>query len=501
MLKNLKWASGSLKKVPTIFRLELLDLEFNVNDGYFSIQQHDINTVISTGTSINVVSVTKRGLAKSSILKQVQAGSNGQLVVRFNESFNFKASLFYDSNGRCIEKILRLNINRVCRIDESMEFSTTCIGYVVVNLHDVTNTGNTDFRIPLVMIDCESATATLVIKLTMATGDFGADDTSSIGSDLSFMHKEVRSARNQSGSKRSVHRVVGGSMPEAGTPGKFSSPERIEMENLLTELSIVRMHLDRAVADKETSEARCRDLNRELQALQTELKTCQVNIQTEKKTQREELDSSGAMAASQAVKIEQLESALLSLTAEVGDLKIKLKTQVQEPAICTENIALMTELQSTKKQLASITSKYNALTEEVEKKRLSLLSDSGKAKVDGVIIRKDLFSDDGDDLDICDSATLNSVKGTGSGNGGKGSLFSTDDVDVTFRAKPTRTSLFNDDVVELLKDRPVSAAAAAAGTVPNSSVSSYGGTAQSSMYGGGKGQVGTKKPSLFQDEV
>lgn len=445
-----------------------------------------------------MVSVTKRGLAKSSVLKQVQATSNGILVVNFGESFDFKASLFYDSNGNCNPKTLRLNINRVCRIEETREYSTTCIAYCIVNLHEVPKIGVGSFHLPLVMVDCGTATGFLNIKVAMFdmdSADVGLEDTSSIGSDLSFMHKEVKSSRYAAPSKKNVRRVVGGAVPEAGKPAKFSQPDSSDVENLLTEMSIVKMHLDRAIADKETTEAHSRDLNRQYLAMETEVKTLKIAKEKEISELTAKLACQINLVQEAALGKKELELRADRLSSEVSELKSQLQRR-EEGAVCTENSELRAELAATKKALVEIQGRYKALAAEVERKRASLATESAGKVSDhaaAIIIRKDLFSDpdrDNSEVDVFSSSQERD-------GGGKTSLFSADDIDSTLRAKPTRTALFNDDVVELLK-APLRATSSH--VTENSLNSLPVAPPMASHHSVSRRASGPKKPSLFEDD-
>jgi regulator of replication initiation timing len=243
-----------------------------------------------TGTSINIVSVTKRGASKSSILKQVET-INGQLTVSFHESFHFKASLFYQSNGKCIPKIFRLNINRVTRSSENQhEFITTCVGHVVIELHDHANTGTVNYQLQIYDEDSShggngntgNSKGKLEINLNIISNvEDGlmddVDNCSSIGSDLSFIQKEQHpSTSNSASPRKSSSRLVGGVLPEAGKSSNWSfnttTVLQQETEVKATEISIVKMHLERMIVEKENLEAIQKMHLKEISKLQNELK-------------------------------------------------------------------------------------------------------------------------------------------------------------------------------------------------------------------------------------
>lgn len=267
MLKNFRVAVGGLRKTPTIFHLELEKIEFNSpgSSQYVSLLHEE--DAVSVGTSINMVSINKRGSSKSSTLKQVQI-INGKLTCIFNDGYDFKATLFFENNGKCQEKKFRMNVNKVSRVEGRNEFSTVVLGTVVINLHEITGTEPTALRIPVVKDD-KSTNAIVELKLFQVetNGAFFSDDCSSIGSDLSFMHKETQQTRND----RS--RVVGNVIPEAGQPSKWGNKTRTpEMEALLTEISILKMHLDRLNGDKESVMQTNKDLTNQVTHLKGQLR-------------------------------------------------------------------------------------------------------------------------------------------------------------------------------------------------------------------------------------
>jgi hypothetical protein len=172
------------------------------------------------------------------------------------------------------------------------EFITTCIGFVIIELHHHANTGTVTYHLPIQGDASAAAGGTtsigeLEINLQMLSNlDDIVDDTSSIGSDLSFIHKEQtispqhasRKSTNQSNfpSSPSSHRVVGGTIPEAGKSSNwaFNSTASLQQETevKLTEISIVKMHLERMIVEKENLESIQQMHLKEITKLQNELR-------------------------------------------------------------------------------------------------------------------------------------------------------------------------------------------------------------------------------------
>ena len=119
------------------------------------------------------------------------------------------------------------------------------------------------------------------------------DDTSSIGSDLSFIQKEP-TPRRQPSSNSSPNRLVGGTLPEAGKSSNWSfnttTQLQQETEVKLTELSIIKMHLDRVIVEKENLEAIQKQHLKEIQLLQNEIK--QLKLQRVTNNTLQEISSS-----------------------------------------------------------------------------------------------------------------------------------------------------------------------------------------------------------------
>lgn len=102
------------------------------------------------------------------------------------------------------------------------------------------------------------------------------DDTSSIGSDLSFIQKEPTPLRKSSTTTSHSNRIIGGTLPEAGKSSNWSfnatTQLQQETEVKLTELSILKMHLDRTIVEKENLESIQKEHLKEIQLLQNEIK-------------------------------------------------------------------------------------------------------------------------------------------------------------------------------------------------------------------------------------
>ena len=381
--------------------------------------------------------MTKRGPGKSSTLKQLQANATTTgthvLSAQFQEDFDFKASLFYETDGTCIPKVLRLNINRVCRIEDSSEYSVVLLGYVNIQLHDVPNTGADVFQTPLTTIDSKSISGSLTVKLIMFENksDFDLDDNasvSSIGSNLSFMQRENVSSINNKKSSSSVavqnrsaaRRKTGGQMPEAGLPGMFTRTSRPELETLLTEMSIVKMHLDKALADKSNMEATHKDDMREVAHLRME-RVAQADALKIKDEQLVELQRNNDMLCKAMTKLQET---LVAKEKELNYHKQERKAYLKNDRILhLKDKALLAELTKASEHIPAATSSEEYLTLPLPAANSLLVQDTTA-----------LTSFDEDN---------------------KTKLFEPDEVDyeatATLKKHPSKAALFNDDVVELLK--------------------------------------------------
>jgi hypothetical protein len=358
----------------------------------------DHSNSITLGTSINIVSVTKRGASKSSILKQVEKVSNQQhLTVQFHESFNFKASLFYDSSNKCHPKIFRLNINRVTRSEQNnYEFITTCIGYVIVELHHHANTGTTSYQLPIRVESGGGEAAAgggksspygeLEINLQMLSNlDDVVDDTSSIGSDLSFIHKEQtispqhsrKSSQGTPASPSHPHRLVGGTIPEAGKSNwSFNSTTILQQETevKLTEISIVKMHLDRMTVEKENLESIQKMHLQEIIKLQNEIKEMKLE-RTKPSRSLGDQDGNSSLLSTSEISLGTLESETTNGSSSMTP-KTSFSSAPSENVILSIDrmVELENENKSLKMELESWKERYEQLllvTLPVEEKALN----------------------------------------------------------------------------------------------------------------------------------
>lgn len=468
--------SGALKKVPTFFRLEIQNIEFQICDGFFSLRDlQGSQEVVSSGenktytnrylylsmyifyvsfathfswictiyyhlscflgTCINVVIMTKRGPGKSSTLKQLQATTTAVgghvLCAKFQENFDFKASLFYETDGTCIPKLLRLNVNRVCRIEDSNEYSVLLMGYVDVQLHDVPNTGENVFQIPLTVIDSKSILGTLTVKIIMFENkrDFDLDDdasVSSIGSNLSFMqkenissvhHKKTSSTPTSIQNRTASRRKTGGHIPEAGLPSRFSRSSSAEVETLLTEMSIIKMHLDKALADKSNMEATHKDDMREVAQLRLERVTHIDTLKAQEEQITDLLRNNDMLCKA----MTKLQCTLVAKEKEINALKQERKVYLKNDRILDlKDQALLAELTKAADQIPT-TSNMKPLS----------------------------FPPHSSNVAATDCET-----GEDNSKDYRGSLFEPDEVDseasATLKQMPSKAVLFNEDVIELL---------------------------------------------------
>lgn len=407
MLKNIKWATGALKKVPTFFRMELQYLEFQMCDGLFSLRELSGSfDVLSNGSSINVVTVTKRGPGKASSLKILQAtNSNGisALVARFNESFEFKASLFYEVGGKCIPKTLRVNVNRVCRIENTNEYSFQLLGHADIPLHQVPNTRECIYEVPLQTINSKVVVGKICVKLNMFENkrDFDLDDDasiSSIGSNLSFMQAESQQKT------ASTSRRTGGKLQEAGAPRRFARTSSTDIEAILTEMSIVKMNLDKALADKSNMEAIHKDEIQELAQLRLDNASLlsKLNHQDETITNMQQTNDMLCRT------MEKLQSTLATKEKELRLMKKERHIYLKKDRIF--------DLKDKSSLLNELTSKEDVISTDDQES-----DDNALSKTSSISDRR--------------------------------TLFSSDEVDFLYMKSLTKASLFNDDVAVLLKEQ------------------------------------------------
>ena len=387
------------------------------------------------------MTLTKKGPGKATALKQLQAttamdGAKVLIAQYFNEIFDFKASLFYETSGKCIPKVLRLNVNRVCRLEDSNDFSVTLLGYVQIPLHDIPNTGNNTLHVPLTLINT-NVTGIINVKLTMfdSKAGFDLDDdasVSSIGSNLSFMHKENASSHQ---SKNSSRRTTVSNIPEAGRPKSKSRSAVAELETALAEISIVKMHLDKALADKANMEALRKDELKELALLRLEVASCKDSMKGKDeliaKLQRDNDMLCKAM--------NKIQESYVEKEKELKILKQERKEYLKNDRILDlKDKALLAELTKTKHEVSN---EFASMTSNPE--------DSNETS-DGQYLFKN---------DEVDHELLTSLK-----------------------ERPTKAILFNDDVVELLNDHMLR---------------KKNDTSNSKRHGAA---LNEKRPSLFNDD-
>jgi hypothetical protein len=182
--------------------------------------------------------------------------------------------------------------------DNQHEFISTSIGHVIIELHEHANTGTVNYQLPIydegtgtASTSTSTGVGTSAIKgkleinlniISNVEDGLMDDGCSSIGSDLSFIQKEQHQPSSASASashsspRKGTNRLVGGAIPEAGKVSNWSfnttTVLQQETEVKATEISIVKMHLERMTVEKENLEAIQKMHLKEIHSLQSELR-------------------------------------------------------------------------------------------------------------------------------------------------------------------------------------------------------------------------------------
>lgn len=191
------------------------------------------------------------------------------------------------------------------------------------------------------------------------------DDTSSIGSDLSFIQKESASPRKQTtslSSSSNSNRIVGGMLPEAGKSNwSFNATTQLQQETevKLTELSILKMHLDHVTVEKENLESIQKEHLKEIKLLQNEIKQLKLQRVENLTLQGLSLNSENTLPLNSLTLLQsQSSSQQSSLSLEKTDENVKLSIDYM--------LQLQQENKELRDNLTELQLKYQQLLESKE---------------------------------------------------------------------------------------------------------------------------------------